>query len=69
MFRYRSDDHWIDIFRTYYGPVLKAFEVLDSRLHDALIADLKSLIAQFNVARDGTMVVPAEYLQVVILKR
>ena len=69
MFRYRSDDHWIDIFRTYYGPVLKAFEVLDSRLHDALIADLKSLIAQFNVARDGTMVVPSEYLQVVIVKR
>jgi ubiquinone/menaquinone biosynthesis C-methylase UbiE len=69
MFRYRSDDHWIDIFRTYYGPVLKAFEILDARQHDALTADLKSLIARFNAARDGTMVVPGEYLQAIILKR
>ena len=69
MFRYRSDDHWIDILRTYYGPVLKAFEMLDARKHEALTADLKSLIAQFNVARDGAMVVPGEYLQVVIVKR
>jgi SAM-dependent methyltransferase len=69
MFRYRSDDHWIDIFKNYYGPVLKTFETLDARLHPALIADLKALIAQFNVARDGTMVVPSEYLQAVIVKR
>ena len=69
MFRYRSDDHWIDIFRTYYGPVLKAFEMLDARKHEALTADLKSLIARFNAAHDGTMVVPSEYLQVVIVKR
>ena len=69
MFRYRSDEHWIDIFKTYYGPVLKAFEMLDAQRRAALKADLKTLIAQFNVARDGTMVVPAEYLQAVIVKR
>jgi hypothetical protein len=69
MFRYRSDEHWIDIFKTYYGPVLKAFEMLDAQRRAALTADLKTLIAQFNVARDGTMVVPAEYLQAVIVKR
>jgi SAM-dependent methyltransferase len=69
MFRYRSDDHWIDVFKNYYGPVLKAFETLDARWHSALTADLKTLIAQFNVARDGTMVVPSEYLQAVIVKR
>jgi ubiquinone/menaquinone biosynthesis C-methylase UbiE len=69
MFRYRSDDHWIDIFRTYYGPVLKAFDSLDAPQRTALTADLKALIAQFNVARDGTMVVPADYLQAVIVKR
>ena len=69
MFRYRSDDHWIDIFRTYYGPVLKAFEVLDAPSRAALTADLKILIARFNVAHDGTMVVPGEYLQAVIVRR
>ena len=67
-FRYRSDDHWIDIFRRYYGPVLKAFEALGPTAQAALTTDLKALIARFNTARDGTMVVPAEYLQIVIVK-
>jgi ubiquinone/menaquinone biosynthesis C-methylase UbiE len=69
MFRYRSDDHWIDIFRSYYGPVLKAFETLDAAKQQDLTTDLKSLIARFNTARDGTIVVPGEYLQAVIVKR
>ena len=69
MFRYRSDDHWIEAFKTFYGPVLKTFETLDAEAGSALIADLKSLIARFNVAHDGTMVVPSEYLQIVIVKR
>lgn len=69
MFRYLSADHWIDIFKTYYGPVLKTFETLDMRLHGALIDDLKTLIAHFNMAGDGSMVVPGEYLQAVIVKR
>jgi ubiquinone/menaquinone biosynthesis C-methylase UbiE len=68
MFRYLSDDHWLEMFRTYYGPVLKAFESLDSTMHQALNADIKALIGRFNLARDGTMVVPSEYLQVVIEK-
>src|SRR4029453_19418366 len=25
VFRYRSAEHWIDVFRTWYGPVTKAF--------------------------------------------
>lgn len=69
MLRYRSDEHWIDIFKTYYGPVLKAFEALDAEARTALTADLKVLIARFNTAQDGTMVVPSEYLQAVIVKR
>jgi ubiquinone/menaquinone biosynthesis C-methylase UbiE len=69
MFRYRSDDHWIDIFKSYYGPVLKAFEALDTEARAALTTDLKALIARFNTAQDGTMVVPSEYLQAVIVKR
>ena len=68
MFRYRSDDHWLGTFKTYYGPVRKAFESLDDEAGDALADDIKALIRWFNQARDGTMVVPAEYLQVVIEK-
>jgi SAM-dependent methyltransferase len=69
MFRYRSADHWIDVFRSYYGPVLKTFETLDAKSQAALTADLKSLIAHFNMARDGTMVVPGEYLECIIVKK
>jgi ubiquinone/menaquinone biosynthesis C-methylase UbiE len=69
MLRYRSDDHWIDIFKTYYGPVLTTFEALDIEKRDALTVDLKALIAQFNRADDGTMVVPSEYLEAIIVKR
>jgi len=68
MFRYRSDEHWLTTFKAFYGPILKAYENLDEETGRALTDDIKSLIKWFNVAHDGTMVVPAEYLQVVIEK-
>ena len=68
VFRYRSDDHWIEIFKTYYGPMVKTFESLEPDRRDALIAELKAVIARFNVARDGTMVVPSAYLEIVVTK-
>jgi SAM-dependent methyltransferase len=68
VFRFRSPEHWIDVFRTWYGPVLKAFAALDTAAQSALEADLHQLIARFNRAGDGTVVVPSEYLQVVITR-
>ncbi|HEX6722207.1 MAG TPA: class I SAM-dependent methyltransferase [Burkholderiaceae bacterium] len=68
-FRYRSPDHWLEIFKTYYGPVLKAFAALDAAKQPALADDLLGLIARFNRAKDGTMVTPSEYLEVVITKK
>jgi SAM-dependent methyltransferase len=68
-FRYRSAEHWLDVFRTYYGPTVKAFAALDSTAQGALDDDLKALIAQFNVSGDQTMVVPSDYLEVVVTRR
>jgi len=68
-FRYRSPAHWLEVFRTYYGPVLKAFGALDAAGQAALERDLIALIAQFNRSGDATMVAPGEYLEVVITKR
>jgi len=68
-FRYRSPEHFLDVFKTYYGPMLKAFAALDEQKQKSLAADLHALIARLNEANDGTMVVPAEYLEVVITKR
>jgi ubiquinone/menaquinone biosynthesis C-methylase UbiE len=69
VFRYKSPQHWLEIFRGYYGPVLKAFAAIDSETREALEADLYALLDTFNVAEDGTLVVPGEYLEVVITKR
>lgn len=69
VFRYRSPQHWLDVFRSYYGPLLKAFAALDPAAQAALTDDLVALIARFNRASDGSMVVPSEYLQVVVTRR
>ena len=69
MFRYRSAEHFIEVFRNYYGPVLKAMASLDDARRNALSADLKALIGRVNQAQDDTMVVPGEYLEVVIIKK
>jgi ubiquinone/menaquinone biosynthesis C-methylase UbiE len=68
-FRYRSPAHFLDVFKTYYGPMLKAFAALDETKQRDLKDDLQSLIGRLNKADDGTMVVPSEYLEVVITKR
>jgi ubiquinone/menaquinone biosynthesis C-methylase UbiE len=69
VFRYRSPEHWLEIFRTYYGPVLKAFAALAPDVQMALERELFELIARFNRATDGTMVAPGEYLEVVVTRR
>ena len=69
VFRYRSPEHWLEIFRTYYGPMLKTFAAVDAASGAALQRDLLGLIGRCNRAEDGTMVVPSEYLEVVITRR
>jgi ubiquinone/menaquinone biosynthesis C-methylase UbiE len=68
-FRYKSPKHWVEIFRSYYGPMVKAFAAIDPQAREALEADLFALLDEFNVAEDRTLVVPSEYLEVVITKR
>jgi SAM-dependent methyltransferase len=67
-FRYRSAAHWVQVFRDYYGPTHKAFAALDAAGQQALERDLHSLLAELNVAGESSLVVPAEYLEIVITK-
>jgi len=67
-FRYHSPEHWLDVFRNYYGPLLKAFESLDKDAAENLRQDVLDLIQEFNLAEDGTMVVPSDYLEVIIIR-
>jgi len=68
-FRYASPAHMIQVFRDYYGPVHKAFAALDQDGQQALEQELASLFERFNTAGDNSLVVPAEYLEAVIIKR
>ena len=67
VFRFRSAEHWIDVFRTYYGPVHKAFAALDAAGQAAFEAALRSLLERHNRAA-AALVIPGEYLEVVVTK-
>ena len=69
VWRYSSARHFVEYFRTYYGPTLKAFEALDADGQEALARDLEELLESFNISDDATLVVPSDYLEVVALRR
>jgi ubiquinone/menaquinone biosynthesis C-methylase UbiE len=65
-FRYRSSAHWIEVFRTYYGPMNKTLATLDAGKQAAFTQDLLALMESRNRSGDRTLVLPSEYLEVVI---
>lgn len=69
VFRYHSEAHWLEVFRTFYGPLHKAFAALDAGMQKSLATDLIALAEKFNRATDGTLVAPSEYLEVVIKRK
>jgi len=68
-FRYRSAAHFIDVFRTWYGPVHRAFAALPVDGAAALDRDLTELLERHNRAGASSLVVPSEYLEAVITRR
>lgn len=68
VFRYRSPEHWLEVFRTYYGPVQKAFGALDAEKQAALAGDLTELMTRLNRSGDATLVLPSEYAEVVVTR-
>ncbi len=67
-FRYRSARHWLEVFRTYYGPTNRAFAALDAPKQAALEAELLELLDRMNRGGKDTLIVPSEYLEAVITK-
>ena len=68
-FRYRSVAHFIEMFRTYYGPMHKAFGALDDAGRAALTADLEALLREHDRGGESSLVVPAAYLEIVAVRR
>ena len=68
-FRYRSAAHWIEVFRNFYGPTHKAYAALDPARQARLTEDITNLLERLNVGGVHSLVVPGEYLEVVIIKK
>ena len=68
MFRYESAQHWVDVFRAFYGPVHRAFAALAPDRQQQLEGEIVALLARFNRAGPESLVVPGEYLEVVITR-
>ena len=69
VFRYRSPAHWIEVFRTYYGPTNRMFAALDAAHQASFTRDLMELMASGNRSGDRTLVLPSEYLEVVVERK
>ncbi len=68
-FRFESTTHWIKTFRNYYGPIHKAFGMLDADQRAQLTADLTALLEWHNVGGPNSLVAPGEYLEIVVTKK
>jgi hypothetical protein len=68
VFRYRSAAHWLEAFRTWYGPIHRAFAALPQDGAAALERDLTALLEESNVAGARTLAVPSAYLEAVVTR-
>lgn len=68
-FRFHSPEHFAQFFVTHYGPTERALAAIDEVTRIDFIRDLTDLARQFNVANDGTLVAPADYLEVIAVRR
>ena len=69
LFRYRDSAHWIEVFRTYFGPLMRVLETLDVKQRGEFLTELDDTLNRFNRSGDDTLVVSADYLEVVMTKR
>ena len=69
VFRYRSPEHWLEVFKLVYGPMVKTFAALQPKAQAELTTELLALVQRCNRAQDRSMVVPSEYLEIVITRR
>jgi SAM-dependent methyltransferase len=68
-FRYRSASDWLNVFGTYYGPMVTTLKTLDATRKEQFSHEVISLLESYNRAKDGTLIVPSEYLEAVAIRR
>ena len=68
LFRFRNNQHWIDVFSTWFGPIMRVRENLDEKRRTKFLTELSGILDRFNQSDDDTLLVGADYLEVVIVK-
>jgi len=69
-FRFRSSEEFVDFFRTWYGPTVKAFAALDGEGRVALQRDLVELAERHNRLDGGDAIaIPATYTEAIAITR
>lgn len=69
VWRFRSARHHVEFMLEFYGPLNKAYGTLDKEQQEAFEDDLISLVERHNRSEDGTVVLHADYLEVVATRR
>lgn len=65
-FRYHSAAHWLAVFRQFYGPIQKAYAALSAAGQEGLSEDITALLEELNLGGPDSLVIPGEYLEVVV---
>lgn len=68
-FRYRSAAHWLQIFREFYGPTHRAFAALDAAAAASMATEITAVLERANIGGSRALVVPGEYLEVVVVRK
>jgi SAM-dependent methyltransferase len=69
LFRYRSSMHWIEVFSRFFGPIIRVRETLDDARCGEFLTELDAVLNRFNISGDKTLVVSADYLEVVLTRK
>ena len=69
IWRYRSPEHWLEFFRAHHGPIHRSFASLDGAQQESLARDLLDVVRRFNRSGDETLAAPADYLEVVAIRK
>jgi SAM-dependent methyltransferase len=69
LFRFRNAQHWIAVFSACFGPVIRTLEALEAPRRAAFLQELEGVLNRFNRSGDDTLVVGADYLEVVLQRR
>ena len=67
--RFPNAQAMVDLFRTWYGPTVKAFATVGPEGEAALERDLLAVVERAAHRRGDAIAIPAEYLEVVAVRR